>query len=196
MFSGIVESASVEKVKKAAEGLRLTISLPESADGVAIGDSISINGVCLTVVEKNQQLISFDVIPETLQKTNLSSLKPQEKLNIELSLRPSDRIGGHFVFGHIDGTGSILKKEHDGEYIKIWISASPQLLQQMVQKGAVALDGVSMTLVDVQKDRFSVCVIPHTLSITTLGSKKEGDSLNIEVDMIGKYVRKYLEEMI
>jgi riboflavin synthase len=144
-------------------------------------------------VKKAGGILAFDVMPETQERTALGSLRPGEEVNIELSLRPSDRIGGHFVLGHVDGTGKIIRKEEDGRYAKLWIEARPEITKMMVSKGSVAIDGVSMTVVDVEKDKFSVCVIPHTLKVTTLGKKGPGDSVNLETDMLGKYVRKFLE---
>ena len=195
MFSGIVFSGRVERVEKRGEDMRISLHVGPLSKEIHIGDSVSINGVCLTVVEKNGKTIAFDVMPETQERTDLGRLNPLEKVNIELSLTLADRIGGHFVLGHVDGIGTISKKKKDGRYVKIWIKTNPQLTKMMVSKGAVALDGVSMTLVDIEKDRFSVCCIPHTLEITTFGSKKEGDSINIEIDMLGKYIKKFLGEM-
>lgn len=194
MFSGIVYPGRVERVEKRGEDLRIYISL-ENAGEIAIGDSVSVNGVCLTAIEKNGKTVAFDVMPETQDKTNLGGLSPPSKVNIELSLRPMDRLGGHFVLGHIDGTGKIVKRERDGRYAKIWVMAGHELTNMMVPKGAVALDGVSMTLVDVEKGKFSVCVIPHTLETTTLGQKKPGQVVNLEIDILGKYIKKYLGEI-
>lgn len=194
MFSGIVDAGAVERVEKRAEDVRITVNLGPLAEDVAAGDSVAVNGVCLTAAGKAGKSVFFDVMPETQERTNLGSLSPGGKVNVELSLQTGDRIGGHFVMGHIDGTGRLLRKEREGRYATLWIRASPGLTRLMVPKGAVALDGVSMTLVEVRRDRFSVSVIPHTLQVTTLGSRRPGDSLNIEVDMIGKFIRKQLEE--
>lgn len=194
MFSGIVDAARVERVEKRGEDMRIHLDFDRLAEDLDIGDSVSINGVCLTAAEKNGKSIAFDIMPETQERTNLGTLSPGYQVNVEISLRPMDRLGGHFVLGHVDGMGKILKKEREGRTVKLWIS-SPELTNMMVTKGAVSLDGVSMTLVDVEEGKFSVCIIPHTLEKTTLGSKKEGSSLNIEVDMIGKFIKKYMEEM-
>lgn len=194
MFSGIVDSATVEKMERQEKDMRLFLST-KSAEEASIGDSISINGVCLTVVEKSGSILAFDVMNETLEKSNLASLSPGERVNMELSLRLTDRLGGHFVMGHIDGTGALESQEPDGNSVKIWFSVPETLTKYMIPKGAVSLDGISMTLVDVEKTRFSVCVIPHTQKVTTLGSKKPGDVFNIEVDMIGKFIKKHLEEL-
>ena len=195
MFSGIVSSAAVSETQSQGNGLRLSLDLGGLAGELKIGDSVSVNGVCLTVLEIQGSVTVFDAMPETLDKTNLGSLKPGERVNVELPLKLSDRLGGHFVQGHIDGTGKLLKKETQGEYVKLWISATPDLTIQMIPKGSIAMDGVSMTLVDVQKDRFSVAVIPHTLEITTLGTKQPGQHFNIEVDMLGKYIKKQVQGM-
>lgn len=195
MYSGIVQPGSVHKTEKNGDILRLELDIGPHAEEAKIDDSVSINGVCLTVVKKNGTTLEFDAMPETQRKTNIGSLSAGERVNVELSLRLADRLGGHFVMGHVDGTGKIEKREEQGGDVKIWISAPQELTKQMITKGSVALDGVSMTLVDVEAERFSVCVIPHTLSLTTLGTKREGDTLNIEIDMLGKFIRKHLEDM-
>jgi riboflavin synthase len=191
MFSGIVEGlGEVKKVEKLGNGIRVSVDFKGLPD-VDIGDSVSVNGVCLTVVGKGET-VSFDIMPETLDKTNLGQLKVGDRVNIEGSLKAGDRIGGHFVTGHIDGTGKVVKVEEDGEFRKLWISADRCVTDMLIPKGSVALDGVSMTVVDIEANRFSVCCIPHTLEITTLGLRKIGEPVNIEIDMIGKWVKRIL----
>lgn len=196
MFSGIVEGlGEVEKIEKLGGGLRFFIDLAELSEGVEKKDSISVNGVCLTVTEISGGTASFDIMPETLDKTDLGELEEGDKVNVERSLKVGDRLGGHFVSGHIDGTGSINRIEKDGEFRKLWFETKKEITEMMIEKGSVALDGVSMTVVDVEEGRFSVCCIPHTLEITTLGKKGEGDKVNIEIDMVGKWVKKILKGM-
>lgn len=198
MFSGIVEKLAhvVGVEKRPSKNASIRIDIGKLADGVRIGDSVCVNGVCLTVTNKRKRIVSFDIIEETLRVTNLAQLTQGSKVNIERSLLLTDRIGGHLVTGHVDSTGKIAKaeKEADGS-VKLWIQTEIELLSLMIPKGSVAVDGVSLTLVDVDEDSFSICLIPHTLSITTLSYKTKGDSVNIEVDMIGKYVRKSLKRM-
>jgi len=198
MFTGIVEQlapvVSLEKPdSKSTTSIR--INLGKLANGTKRGDSVCINGVCLTATSKRKDIVSFDVIEETLRVTNLGNLATGSRVNIERSLRPNGRIAGHFVTGHIDKTGTIaiVEKEQD-ESLKMFIETDPDLLPLIAPKGSVAVDGVSLTVVDVTKNSFSVCLIPTTLTVTTLGYKTKGDSVNIEADMIGKYVRRYLEE--
>jgi riboflavin synthase len=198
MFTGIVnELATVVSVAKPArKTARLTVKLRKSMKKVGIGDSLSVNGVCLTVTNNRKGTVSFDTIQETLRVTNLGELIQGSKVNIERSLSLSDAIEGHILTGHVDGTGRISRVEHLGDgSLKLWIRSSIELVSLMTPKGAVAVDGISLTLVDVAKDSFSLCLIPHTLSTTTLGFKGIGDSLNIELDLIEKYVRKSLEQM-
>ena len=204
MFSGIVEGLlEIKKVEETRNGRKLTLDLKKLSREIKIGDSVSINGVWLTAIKKEKSLATFEVIPETLKRTNLGELKTGYRANIELSLRLSDRIGGHLVQGHIDGTGKLLKKEKDGEYLKFWIQTDKKITGMLIEKGSVALDGISMTIVDVKthetglrpvsnSGRFSVCLIPHTLEVTTLGLKKPGDRINIEIDQVGKWIKKLL----
>ena len=195
MFTGIVENLAnlISTRHLSGNTHSLTVDLNETARGVRIGDSIAVNGVCLTVVKKRGRNVSFQVIKETLNRTNLGRLAKGSKVNIERSMTLNQIISGHIVTGHVDGTGKIrsIKLENDGS-TRMEIAASRKLVEMMVEKGAVALDGVSLTLVDVSDDSFSVCLIPHTLKVTTLGMKQKSDLVNIEADYIGKYVLKYI----
>jgi riboflavin synthase len=193
MFTGIVEKLgtviSTSHLKGKTYSMR--IDLGRMNKTARIGDSIAINGVCLTVTGKRGTVASFDVISETLKRTDLGTLVPGSRVNIERSMTLKDRISGHFVSGHIDGTGKISRvtAQKDGS-IKMVITLTRKLTSMMVEKGSVALDGISLTLVDVTDQQISVCLIPHTLKITTLGFKKESDLVNIEADLVGKYVLK------
>ena len=193
MFTGIVENLATLVSTNHLKGktYSLLIDLNETARGVQTGDSIAVNGVCLTVVGRKGSIGSFQVIKETLQRTNLGGMSEGAKVNIERSMTLSQRISGHIVTGHVDGTGKVrtVEPQDDGS-TKMEITAGRKLVELMVEKGAVALDGVSLTLADVSEDRFSVCLIPHTLKATTLGLKKKSDLVNIEADYIGKYVLK------
>jgi riboflavin synthase len=196
MFTGLVEALGhVERIEPDADGGRqLTIRAPFAAE-LAVGESVSVSGACLTVV--SQDLVSFQVQagPETLRKTTFQSLAPGDPLNLERSLEFGDRLGGHLVQGHVDGVGHITERIRHGDWETMWFEGPAHLVAPMVPKGSVAVDGVSLTLVDVTRDRFSVALIPHTLAATTLGVKPIGASVNLETDLIGKYVAKWMENM-
>ena len=163
------------------------------AADAAVGDSIAINGACLTVVTRADDVLHFEAGPETLARTNLGELTAGERINLERSLCYGARLGGHLVQGHIDGMGRIAERRRDGEWETVWFVCPRELAEQMVSKGSVAVDGVSLTLVDVEPTRFSVALIPHTLTQTTLGIKQAGATVNLETDILGKYVQKYLQ---
>lgn len=173
-------------------GARLTLKAPSLGHDARLGDSISINGTCLTVVEIKGDLLSFDLSDETLKTTNLGRLAIRDMVNLEPSLRLDSKLGGHFVTGHIDGVGKIQSKSRTGNMLKVVISAGRSLTAYLVQKGSVAVDGVSLTVVEVLQEGFSIVIIPHTAKLTTLGLKNAGDSVNIEVDILGKYVARFL----
>src|SRR6516165_2719134 len=188
MFTGLVEAlGTVQALAFDGTGCRLTLAVPHWAGDLALGESIAINGACLTVVEHDAQTCQFQIGPETLQRTNLGSLRVQDRVNLERSLRLSDRLGGHLVQGHVDGVGRVAERLPEGEWVKVWCTCPPELAAQMVSKGSVAVDGVSLTLVDMAEDRFSVALIPHTLANTTLGFKHHGATVNLETDLLGKY---------
>jgi riboflavin synthase len=198
MFTGLVEGRGiVRSIRQDGPGVELVIQPPRQAvrneaDAVQIGESIAINGCCLTVVRADQDGWSFQAGSETLSRTNLGELRPGDRVNLERSLPVNARIGGHFVQGHIDGVGRVNAIERDDEWVNIWFQVPEHLTRQMVEKGSVAVDGVSLTLVCVEQRRFSVALIPHTLEITTLGERAVGDSVNIETDILGKYIEKML----
>jgi len=191
MFTGLVHSlAEVADVVAEPPGVRLIIREPKLAADSKVGDSMAINGCCLTVVDVDGDRLSFQAGEETLSRTNLGELVPGHFVNLEPSLRAGDSIGGHYVTGHIDAVGVVDRREDDADWCKMWFLApAPQLLQ-MASKGSVAVDGVSLTLVDVESDRFSVALIPHTLTVTTLGRRNAGDRVNIETDVLAKYVQR------
>jgi riboflavin synthase len=193
MFTGLIETlGTVERVLTEGAGRRLVVTAPDLAPKMSVSDSLAVNGACLTVVERSSDSLHFQAGPETLAKTNLGEVKPGDAVNLERPLAVSDRLDGHFVQGHVDGIGRITERVQQGDWELVWFSCPPELTSQMVSKGSVAVDGISLTLVDVEAGRFSVALIPHTLSHTTLGRKKPGDSVNIETDLLAKYVHKYL----
>lgn len=175
-----------------AEGRELSIGA-SFASTLAIGESVALNGACLTVVERDGGSCRFQAGFETLARTNLGELHVGDRVNLERSLRFGDRLGGHLLTGHVDAVGRIAERAGRGEFELIWFSCLLELTRQMVPKGSIAIDGVSLTLVDVAADRFSVMLIPHTLSVTTLGLKRTGDAVNIETDLLAKYVQKQLQ---
>jgi riboflavin synthase len=193
MFTGLVEAlGKVHRLDSEGAGRLLVIAEATISTGVSLGDSVAINGACLTVVAHDAQTCSFQVGPETLRRTNLGELKPGDPVNLERSLRVGDRLGGHFVQGHIDGLARIRSMDRQGEWILMWLGCEAEWTAQMVSKGSVAVDGISLTLVDVSADGFSVALIPHTLAKTTLGHKAAGAVVNLETDLLAKYVGKCL----
>ena len=194
MFTGLVEArGAVDALVPDGSAVRLRIAAPaDIAGGCAIGDSVAINGCCLTVIATDGPFWTFEAGAETLSKTNLGRLRPGDAVNLERSLPAGGRLGGHFVQGHVDGTGDVLAVERDGEWVTMWIGVAESLAAQMVPKGSVTVDGVSLTVVAVEPDRFSIALIPHTLAVTTLGIRRVGDPVNIETDILGKYVQKFL----
>ncbi|HEY2414563.1 MAG TPA: riboflavin synthase [Pirellulaceae bacterium] len=198
MFTGLVEElASVEKIvpdaNKRIKALRFVIQAPLVAKDARIGDSVAVNGCCLTVVKKNRGVLEFEAGSETLSRTNLGRLKSKSRVNLERSLQLGERLGGHLVTGHIDGQALLLKRRDEGEWSHFIFRTDTRLMRQMVNKGSVAVDGVSLTVVEASADRFSVALIPHTLAHTTLGSLEIGDAVNIETDLLAKYVQRQLQ---
>ncbi len=193
MFTGLIlEMGEISSFKKRSGGAILSLKANEVASTAKKGDSISVNGVCLTVVSKNNYTLSFDLSEETLRCTNLGSLKTGDIVNLEPSLSPDSKIGGHFVTGHIDAAGRIRSKVNIGDMMKVEIEAPSNVINFLVEKGSVAVDGISLTIVDILKDGFTVVIIPHTANLTTMGFKVPGDTVNIEVDILGKYVARFL----
>jgi len=193
MFTGLVEElGKVKAIARGVKAVRLTVEAKKVTSDVAMGDSIAVNGTCLTVVEYTEKWFTADVMPETVDSTVLASLKIGDTVNLERTLRVGDRFGGHIVSGHIDGVGSISKKEANDNAIIVKITAGPEVMRYIVKKGSIAIDGVSLTVVDYDSDWFTVSLIPHSAAMTTLGFKKMGDTVNLEADVIGKYVEKLL----
>lgn len=200
MFTGLVEGRGVvTRISPEGTAIRLCIEVPrelsgddQRSSGCLIGESVAINGCCLTLVEVEGNRWSFQAGDETLSKTNLGDLSEGDPINLEMPLPADGRLGGHFVQGHVDGIGEVDSIETDGEWTNLWFRVSEELSRLMVPKGSVAVDGVSLTVVIVEKDRFSVALIPHTLDVTTLGIRRPGDKVNIETDILGKYVQKFL----
>jgi riboflavin synthase len=196
MFTGLVEELGlVAQVDERPGGtLRLTVKAPRVSKGAKIGDSIAVNGCCLTVVKKATNLLSFDAGSETLLRTNLGRLKAKSGVNLERSLEVGSRLGGHLVTGHIDDTATLIKRRDEGEWANFTFRVASRLMRQIVSKGSVSVDGVSLTVVTADNDRFSVMLIPHTLRETTLGSLDIGSVVNIETDLLAKYVERQLRK--
>ena len=193
MFTGlIVEMGELVSLIKKENGARLALQANTLVPETALGDSISVNGVCLTVVEIKGNTLSFDLSGETLRSTNIGHLKIRDRVNLEPALRLDAKLGGHFVTGHIDGVGKIKAKTQTGDVYRIVIGTEGRIADFLVEKGSVAVDGISLTVVEVYKDGFSIVIIPHTAYLTTIGLKSPGDTVNIEVDIFGKYVSKFL----
>ncbi len=196
MFTGIVEHVgTVTGVRPRGKVVQFTIDCGPIVDGVRLGDSIAINGTDLTVTTIDGAAMSFEMVQETADITNLGHLRAGSRVNLERALRADGRYDGHLVQGHVDGTGTIHEWRRQQEDIRLFVSCSAELASGMVPKGSITIDGVSLTLVDVGTDFCSVALIPYTLSHTTLGDRHVGDAVNLEVDMLGKYVRKYLAQI-
>jgi riboflavin synthase len=193
MFTGLIEAlGTVRERTVTGAGSRLVIVEPAIAGELRLGESVAVNGVCLTVVAHDAETFAFEAGPETLARTNIGELAIGDRVNLERSLRVGDRLGGHFVQGHVDGVGRIARHIPQGEWLTVWFSCPTELAAQMVSKGSVAVDGISLTLVDVEADGFSVALIPHTLEHTTLGSKGPGAVVNLETDVLAKCVWKFV----
>lgn len=190
MFTGLIEEQG--RVLTPPRNGKLSLAASKVTEGLALGDSIAVNGVCLTVSAFSGQRFTADVMPETLHRSNLGELRTGSLVNLERALPATGRFGGHFVSGHIDGFGSLLSVRPEGNALIFSIRAAPELLRGIVEKGSVAIDGISLTVVEVTETLFSVSVIPHTAAVTTLAGKRPGDRLNLETDMIGKYVLRAL----
>lgn len=194
MFTGLIEEIGTTlSVVKSTKSAQLTIKASKVLEGTKLGDSISINGVCLTVTSYAQECFTADVMAETMRKSNLHLLNIGDEVHLERALRVSDRLGGHIVSGHIDGMGVIKSYEKEDNAVWITIETPSELLKYIIQKGSIAIDGISLTVAYVDKAVFKVSIIPHTKEVTTLLRKKAGNIVNLECDMIGKYVEKLLK---
>jgi riboflavin synthase len=197
MFTGIIEEAgTVERIKPAAKSIELTIRTAKCGKGLKIGDSLAVNGCCLTAVKLARRgkftLAQFDLLQETWQRTNLQFAKPGSRVNLERSLRAQAELGGHFVTGHIDGIGKIIRWERAGKDHVLDIAAPPEIMRYVISKGSIAVDGISLTVADVSKKSFRVWIIPHTYEVTALRERKVGDAVDLEADLLGKYVEKFV----
>jgi riboflavin synthase len=189
MFTGIVREVGTVA---AFDGARLVVAAPETAAGVAVGDSVSIAGVCLTVVGAEDGRVAFDVVPETLSRTALGGLEPGDRLNLEPALRVGDPLGGHVVQGHVDAVGRVRSVTPEEDSRRMWFGAPEAVVRYCLEKGSIAVDGVSLTVAALDDDGFEVALIPHTLAVTTLGALEPGDEVNLEVDVLAKVVERLL----
>lgn len=193
MFTGIIEEmGAVRSLQRSAGAARLTVAASKVLEGTALGDSICVNGVCLTVVSLGAAEFSADVAVETLRVTNLGELRNGAKVNLERALQLSARVGGHLVSGHVDAVGRIRERREEGNGWRVVFEAPEAVLRYVIRKGSVAIDGISLTVADVDASGFSVAMIPHTAKLTTLGFKAAGDTVNLESDIIGKYVERLI----
>jgi len=197
MFTGLIQSLGTVRAAEddGSGGRTLRIAAIGLAVEPRVGDSIAVNGACLTVAGRDSDSVHFQAGPETLAKTNLGQLAAGDRVNLEPALRAGDSLGGHFVTGHIDATAPVLEKKTSGDWFTIWFGLPPGFGELMVSKGSIAVDGVSLTVVNVEKERFSVMLIPHTRDNTTLGLKEAGAIVNLEFDLIAKHVRKLVQSM-
>ena len=194
MFSGIVEAVGeVRRVEPIADGIRATVATP-FAGALTLGESVCTSGVCLTVVSSDAETFATDVSAETLRRSSLGTLAQGDSVNLERSLRLGDRLSGHLVFGHVDGIGEVKGIPPEGKSALYRFSAPPEVARYLVEKGSVAVDGISLTVFSCHDGGFTVAVIPHTASVTTLGQRRRGDRVNLEADMIGKYVEKFIRD--
>lgn len=193
MFTGIIEGFGIVKaLQPAGEGRKISIEADFDLDRVSVGDSIAVNGACLTAVRIDKNRFDVDVSPETVSRTTFGTLRIGDRINLERALRLSDRIDGHLVSGHIDGVGTLRQKKSSGNSVLLTFGVAETLTRYMIKKGSVAVDGISLTINDLGIDSFEVAIIPHTARLTTVVAKKVGEPVNIETDMIGKYVERFL----
>ncbi|MBM6760282.1 riboflavin synthase [Megamonas hypermegale] len=193
MFTGIIEEIGIiRNIVKGSRSIKLTITAKKVLENTNLGDSIAVNGVCLTVTALGKDGFTADVMPESMSKTNMGRLKPGDRVNLERALTLSSRLGGHIVSGHIDGVGDIINMEKDDNAVRVTLTSVPKVMKYIVSEGSVTLDGVSLTVAHLGDNDFTVSLIPHTAQVTTLLDKKVGDKLNIENDVVGKYVERLL----
>ena len=193
MFTGIIEELGlIKKIRTISSGLQVSISAKEIMDDLKIGDSLSINGVCLTVIQYAADLLTFDLVSETLEKSNLGDLNEGDSVNLERALKVDGRFGGHIIQGHVETLGVILDKQTEKDNIILSVGLDPEWMRFCIPKGSIALDGISLTISRIEANIIEVSLIPHTLKNTTLGMKNKSDTLNVETDIIGKYVDRLL----
>ncbi len=197
MFTGIVEAVgSVTRIERRGELTSLAIAASSVVEGLRVGDSVCVNGGCLTVTEVAGPQLCCEAVRETLERTTLGGLEVGAPVSLERALRADGRLDGHIVQGHVDGTGSVRGLEREGDDVRLRIDCDPELADLLVEKGSVAIDGVSLTVVGVHPSGFDVALIPHTLEATTLGRRRPGDRVNLEVDVLAKYVKRYLDRLL
>jgi riboflavin synthase len=193
VFTGIVrERGRIVAVRPASGGAELRVEAPETAAQAKIGDSVSVSGACLTVTEVEGPEVAFQAVPETLARTTLADLDAGSEVNLELALRAGEPLGGHYVQGHVDAVGRVRSLEPEGEGARLWIEADPDVMRYCVEKGSVAVDGVSLTIAELDEQAFAVALAPHTLAATTLSTLEPGRRVNLEVDVLAKYVEKLI----
>ena len=191
MFTGIIrERGRIVAADAEGTGVRFVIEAPRTAAGVATGDSVSVQGCCLTATAVDDGTVSLTAVPETLQRSTLGRLGPGSEVNLELALRAGESLGGHYVQGHVDGVARVRSLQPEAEDVRLWVDAPPELLRYCVQKGSIAVDGVSLTITELDGMGFAVALVPHTLAETTLGRLQTGDEVNVEVDVLAKYVER------
>ena len=188
IITGTGKIAKINQKTGNRSAIKVSVDLGKNSKGLKIGQSVALNGVCLSATKISKNICNFEMIEETMNKTDLGNLKVGSLINIERSLKVGERLEGHFVLGHIDGVAKITKMEKKPKEVKVWFKIPKKLAKYVVEKGSIALDGISLTVVDVKKDLASVCLIPHTIQITNFKDKKIGDKLNIETDILGKYI--------
>jgi riboflavin synthase len=194
MFTGIVrERGRVAAVDGDGDGVRLVVEAPETAAGATLGDSVSIDGVCLTVTGADEGRLAFDAVPETLRRSALGRLERGAEVNLEPALRAGEPLGGHIVQGHVDAVGRVRSSEREGNGLRVWVDAPPEVVRLCVEKGSIAVQGVALTVAGLDDDGFAVALVPHTLEATTLALLEPGDPVNLEVDVLAKYVERLLE---
>lgn len=197
MFTGLIEwVCPIKAIKKSAIGKEFSIALGDLSEGVVTGDSVCVNGVCLTVSRLDKELACFDIMQETLRVSALGDLQVADRVNLERAMAAGGRFGGHFVQGHVDGTGTVGEIQRGSDCYTIWINAEPALLRLMIAKGSVTIDGVSLTIVTVEEKRFSVSLIPTTLKETNLGDRQCSDRVNLEADIISKWINQRLDQVL
>jgi riboflavin synthase len=197
VFTGIIEGVGeVSSVRADAEFARIEIQVGELAVGVKLGDSVAVNGACLTVASLQGECLAFDAVRETLARTNIGELRAGSRVNLERAMPASGRLDGHIVQGHVDATGRVERLERSGDDVRFFVACPESFAELLVEKGSVAIDGVSLTVVGVEPKGFDVALIPHTLRETNLGAREPADRVNLEADILGKYMRKYLERML
>jgi len=191
MFTGLVrERGRLAARSGGDEGVRLVVAAPATAAKASVGDSVSIDGACLTVVAVDDGSLAFDAVPETLSRTALADLDAGDEVNLEPALRAGEPLGGHYVQGHVDAVGHVRSVEREGDGVRVWVDASPDLLRYCVEKGSVAVQGVSLTIAGLDDGGFAVALVPHTLQATTLGGLERGTPVNLEADVLAKYVER------